>query len=205
MTVTRTPSVQRVLGIVLGVLLLGALVGLAVLLPKAQGETGLPGLADELPGGWTAIDVLDDHDPPEGVAEIAVRQREQLEYVEETYAEVYDEAPEVRAYTDETFQSYAVVTLFPTSGAAFAPPEGVVDGKALGMDRDPVDLVRRGDALCAAEYQPVAAGQGTEESHRPTSITCQQPGTSRTLQVHTQGVSVDDTFALLEGLAVDLL
>lgn len=203
--VKRSPARQRAVGLGLGLVILGLLVVFAVVLPKTQDGGALPKLADTLPGGWTAIDVLDEHAPPEGAAQFAEQQREQLAYLEEIYAEVYDEAPEFRAYVDSSLQSYAVVTLFPTSGGSFAPPEGIVDGKALGMERDPVELVRRGDALCTANYQAVAAGQGTAENDQPVSVTCQQSGPTRTLQLATQGVDLDGTFALLEELAQQTL
>ena len=184
---------MRALGVVLGVVLLGVIVLLTVGLPRwtGGGESDLPA---ELPGGWTATDALDPDDLPESAGE------QDAEYVEESYAEVYDEPPVFRTYTDDSFQRFALVTVFEGGRGCFAPPQGVVDPEAVGLERAPIELVHRGDSLCAVDYQAVATGEGTEETEQPQSITCQRTSGERTVQLATQGVTVDDTFALLEDI-----
>ena len=198
---------MRALGVVLGVVMLGLIVLLTVGLPRwtGGGEAELPA---ELPGGWTATDALDPDDLPESAGEQAAeyvdRQVQQREYVEETYAEVYDEPPAFRTYTDESFQRFALVTVFEGGGGSFAPPQGVVDPEVVGLERAPIELVHRGDSLCAVDYQAVATGEGTEETEQPQSITCQRTSGERTVQLATQGVTVDDTFALLEDIGEEV-
>ncbi len=203
--VQKTPTAQRIVGLTLGAIVLGLLVVLAVVLPKAQGDTGSADLPETLPGGWTAADALDPDDVPEAAGadaeELVERQVDQRKYVEDTYAEVYDEAPAFRVYTDEELRQVALVTVFETGPGSFAPPQGLVDPEVAGLERAPVELVREGDALCAVSYQAVAAG---EDSGEPQTITCQQPSGSRTVQLTTQGVSVDDTFTLLDEISTEL-
>jgi len=206
--VQNTPAAQRTVGLLLGAVVLGLLVVLAVALPKAQGDTGGSGsssaaaeLPATLPGGWTATDALDPADLPAeaGVDETAIeRQAERRAYAEQAYGEVYDEAPAFRTYTDDTLQKYALVTVFSGEGHAFAPGDPPVDAEAEGLARSTSELVREGDALCAVNYQPTAAGQ---DAGAPSSISCQLPTAGQTVQLQTQGVTVDEAFALLDDLA----
>lgn len=205
--VQKTPAAQRAVGLGLGAVVLGLLVVLAVALPKAEGETGTAGavaLPDTLPGGWTATDALDvDALPAEaGIdAEAIQRQADRRAYAEQAYAEVYDEAPTFRTYTDDSLAKYALVTVFTGESAAFAPGDPPVDAEAEGLARSTSELVREGDALCSVSYQAVAAGQ---EAGEPTTISCQLPTAGRTVQLQTQGVPVEDTFALLDDLATEV-
>ena len=202
--VQKTPAAQRVVGLGLGAVVLGLLVVLAVGLPKAQGDTGGSGAAElpaTLPGGWTATDELKVADVPadSGIDAAAIkRQAERREYAEQAYAEVYDDAPSYRTYTDDTLQRFALVTVFAGESHAFAPGEPPVDPEAEGLARSTSELVEQDGALCAASYQAVAAGQDAGE---PTSISCQLATAGQTIQLQVQGASLDDTFALLDDLA----
>lgn len=207
--VQKTPAAQRVVGLALGVIVLGLLLVLAVALPKAEGASestepdesaGPAALPDTLPGGWTATDALDLATVPEdsGVdAEAIQRQADRRAFAEEAYAEVYDEAPSFRSYTDETLRSFALVTVFAGESTAFLPGEPPVDPEQEGIARSNTELVREGDALCSVSYQVVAAGQ---DSGEPTTVGCQQPVAGQTVQLQTQGTTLDDTFALLDEL-----
>lgn len=201
--VQNSPAAQRAVGLGLGAVVLGLLIVLAVALPKAQGDTGSTGadLPATLPGGWTATDALQvDELPAEaGIdAEAIERQADRREYAEQAYAEVYDDAPSFRTYTDDTLQKYALVTVFAGEAQAFAPGDPPVDPEAEGMARSTSELVREGDALCSVSYQAVAAGQ---DAGAPTSISCQLPTAGRTIQLQAQGISVEEAFALLDELA----
>lgn len=202
--VQTSPAAQRAVGLSLGAVVLGLLVVLAVALPKAEGATGVAELPTTLPGGWTATDAIDPDDAPEeaGVtAEAIERQAERREFAEQAYAEVYDEAPAFRTYTDSTLQKYALVTVFSGESDAFLPGDPPVDAEVEGIARSNTDLLREGDALCSVSYQLVAEGQDAGD---PTAISCQQPVAGQTVQVQTSGVSVDDTFALLAALADEI-
>lgn len=207
--VQKTPAAQRTVGLLLGAVVLGLLVVLAVVLPKATGETGegaasAAGAAElpaTLPGGWTATDALKVEDlPAEAGVEAAdvERQAERRVFAEQAYAEVYDDAPTFRTYTDDTLQKYALVTVFSGESSAFAPGDPPVDAEAEGLARSTSELVRDGDALCSVSYQATAAGQDAGE---PTSISCQLPTAGQTIQLQTQGVTLEDAEALLDELA----
>lgn len=201
--VQNTPAAQRVVGLGLGAVVLGLLIVLAVALPKAQGDAGTTPaeLPATLPGGWTATDELDVADLPAeaGIDEEAIqRQADLRDYAEEVYAGVYDDAPSFRSYTDKTLQKYALVTVFAGESHAFLPDAPPIDAEVAGAERSGTDLVREGDALCSASYQLVQAGQDAGE---PTSVTCQLPTAGRTIQLEAQGVSVDDSFTLLDEIA----
>lgn len=199
--VQTSPAAQRAVGLGLGAVVLGLLVVLAVALPKAQGDTGTARLPDTLPGGWIATDALTTDDVPaeSGIDEAALeRQGDLREYAEEAYAEVYDDAPAFRTYTDETLQRFALVTVFAGESHAFLPGQPPVDAEAEGLARSGTELVREGDALCSVTYQMVAAGQ---DPGAPTSTSCQLPSGGRTVQLEAQGLSVEDAFTLLEDVA----
>ncbi len=125
------------------------------------------------------------------------RQADRRAYAEEAYAEVYDDAPSFRTYTDDTLREVRTGTVFAGEAQAFAPGDPPVDPEAEGMARSTSELVREGDALCSVSYQAVAAGQDAGV----TSISCQLPTAGRTIQLQAQGISVEDAFALLDELA----
>lgn len=203
--VQTSPAAQRVVGLGLGAVVLALLVGLAVGLPKAEGDTAATVLPDTLPGGWTATDVLDVADVPaeSGITEEAIqRQADRRAYAEARFAEAYDDAPSFRTYVDETLQKFVLVTVFVGEGQAFLPGEPPVDPEAEGLARSNTELVREGDALCSVSYQPVPAGQETGD---PAAVSCQQPVDGQTVQLQTQGVSLDDTFALLDDIATEIV
>ena len=60
------------------------------------------------------------------------------------------------------------------------------------------ELVRRGDVICIANYQPVAKNaDDTDESTVPIGVSCQLPADGRTIQLATNGLSLDDTVQLV--------
>ncbi|MDX6374250.1 MAG: hypothetical protein QOD98_3238 [Nocardioidaceae bacterium] len=186
-------------GALLGLLGLGLVFVFAVLLPKVT-EPDAAGLPDSLPGGWVAVDLAT---PPGGTTGSAGStstdsQQKATEYVRQIYDGVYDEPVAFRAYTDKTFSSFVVVTVFTSDGGAFGPANGLADPKALQLKRASTELVRRGDVVCVANYQPVGADENdTGQSAFPLGVSCQLPADGRTIQLASNGLGIDDTVDLV--------
>ena len=183
------------LGALLGVVGLGLVFAFAVVLPEITDPETVE-LPDSLPGGWVAVDIAT---PPDGSTDTggsasAESQRKATDYVREVYDEVYDEPVAFRAYTDKDFSHFVVVTVFTSDGGAFGPPNGVADPEELELKRATTELVRRGDVVCVANYQPLAAGEDdADDSATPLGVSCQLPTGGHTIQLATNGLSVDDT------------
>ena len=198
-----SPASQRAAGIGLGAVVLALLAALAIGLPKALGDTGLPSLPDKLPGGWVAGDTLTEDEVPAG-AENVLAQLDQLDYIDQVYGEVYDTTPEFRVYTDATLQRYAAVTVYAGEGGAFGPGQGVFEGSTIGLAQDPVQVERRGETLCVLTYPAAPAGQPSTEANLPTSVNCQAPAGGNTVAVNVSGVDVDDAFGLVDDVVADI-
>jgi hypothetical protein len=194
---------ELAVGALLGVLSLAAVVVFAVGLPEIT-EPDAAELPDSLPGGWLAVDIATPSDgatDSEGSAS-ADSQRKATEYVREVYDEVYDEPVAFRAYADDDFSKFVVVTVFTSDGGAFGPPNGVADPEQLELQRATTELVRRGDVVCVANYQAVGLDEGeTEDSDIPLGVSCQLPTDGRTIQLATNGLDVDDTVDLVHEVA----
>lgn len=186
---------QLALGGLVGAVGLGAVAAFAIGLPEASGE-GRVALPERLPGGLAAVDVPSGADEPQ---EVLDRQQDAVEYVQDRYAEVYDEPVAFRVYADEEFERYAVVTVFPGESEAFGPPNGIPDPAAQGLARAQTELVREGDAVCIASYQPVPEGEDADED--PLGVTCQLPADGHTVQVTSNRASVEDAAGLTEDVA----
>ncbi|QIG45613.1 hypothetical protein G5V58_25295 [Nocardioides anomalus] len=186
------------LGLVLGVVGLAVVVAFGVLLPEASGsDSDAVDLPDTLPGGWTAVD------RPTGLdGDDADRQADReraVRYVEDVYAEVYDAPVAFRAYADQDLQDFLVVTVFTGEGGAFGPPSGLADPDAQGLERATTELVREDDTVCIVNQQAVPQGQ--DASGPPLAVTCQLAADGHTVQLTSNGHSVDDTVALTHDVA----
>ena len=180
------------LGVLLGAVALALVAAVAVLLPEATGDDEVS-LPDSLPGGWKAVDAPGGADAPDASA-----MEEATAYVDDVYADVYDEPVAFRAYADSDVATFVVVTVFTSDGGAFGPPNGVADPEALELERATTELVRRGDVVCVANYQPVAAGEDAgEESEGPIGVSCQLPTDGHTIQLATNGLDLDETVQLV--------
>ncbi len=197
--VTTTRRLGLAAGVPIGVAFLGLLVFFAVLLPRLS-EDDAVALPDALPGGWIAADLAPAVDADD--ADAAARERF-TDYVREVYTEVYDEPVAFRAYTVKDLSAFIVITVFTSEGGAFGPPNGVADPEALELKRAPIQLVRRGDVVCMANYRAVAEGEeDTEGSEVPTSVGCQLPVGGHTIQVSSNGnISLDATIKLAHDVA----
>ena len=191
------------LGAPLGVVGLGLLFTFAVVLPKVT-EPDAAELPDALPGGWVAVDLATPPGATTGSAGSTSTdsQRKATDYVRQIYEGVYDEPVAFRAYTDKTFSHFVVVTVFTSDGGAFGPANGLADPKALELKRASTELVRHGDVVCVANYQPVGADEDdTDQSAFPLGVSCQLPADGRTIQLASNGLSVDDTVDLVHEVA----
>lgn len=199
--VTSNRRLGLAVGVVLGVVALAIVVAFAVLLPETTGGDDEVELPDALPGGWIAADVAT---PADGASTTDAIEKA-TEYVRSVYADVYDDPVAFRAYTDAGLSTFVVVTVFTSSGGAFGPPNGVADPEAVGLQRATTELVREGDAVCISNYQPVAVDdEDTEGSDVPVGVSCQLPGEELTVQLATNGLSVDDTVELMHDVEESL-
>lgn len=195
-------------GLALGAAGLAAVAAFAVLLPEAQGEDSASSassgaaveLPDTLPGEWTAVDLASAADGADGAgAEQLASRKAAVDYVNDVYADVYDEPVAFRVYSDQELAQFVIVTVFSGEGGAFGPPNGLADPEAQQLARASTELVRVDDAVCVANYEPVPAGQDAEGA--PLAVTCQLPADGHTVQVATNEQSVDDTVALAHDVA----
>jgi hypothetical protein len=196
--VTTNRRRDLAVGVVLGAIGLGLFVGFGVLLPQLTEDDDAVELPDSLPGGWLAADIPAPNDGASGTDA-----REQAtEYVRKVYAGVYDEPVAFRAYTDADVSTFVVVTVFTSDGGAFGPPNGVADPEQLSLKRATTELVRRGDVLCVANYPPVAEdADDTDDSATPLGVSCQLPTNGHTIQLATNGLSLDETVELVHEVA----
>jgi hypothetical protein len=193
--VTTNRRLGLLAGTLLGIVGLTLFVVFSVVLPKLT-EPDDAELPDSLPGGWKALDVAT---PPSGDAgRNQDLQEERFDYVRQIYADVYDEPVAFRSYTDRDFSTFVSVTLFASDGGAFGPPTGVADPEVLGLKRATTELVRKDDVVCIVSYQAVSVDEDdTEDSAAPLGAACQLPTDGQTIQLATNGLSLDDTVELV--------
>lgn len=197
---------SRWLGILLGVLVLGAILLLAVGLPRltgsSQGAVSLPG---KLPGGLVAVAEVT---PPEGAVQdpeaFQKSQQDTIDYIEKTYDDVYEHSVAFQAYTDEQFQRFVTVTVYDAPGGAFGPPQGFASAEAQGQARPATELLREGEAICVANWQQQQAGTPPQEDDVPAGLSCQQSDGERTVQLATTGETVQATAELLDQVVTQL-
>lgn len=197
---------SRWLGILLGILILGAILLLAVGLPRLTGAAEeTVSLPDELPGGLVAIGEVT---PPEGAVEdpegFQEAQRETIDYIERTYDEVYEHPVAFQAYTDEALERFVTVTVYAAPGGAFGPAQGFASAEAQGLARPQTELLREGDAVCIANWPQTEAGTQPQEDDVPAGLTCQQSDGERTVQLASTGETVQATADLLDRVVAQL-
>lgn len=188
-----------VIGIVLGLVLLGAMTAFAVALPKVDDGGHAAGgaieLPDTLPGGYVATDLPEAfRDAPEGSEDqidAAVRNEQAArEYGDQVLADSGATAA-TRTYLGEDMQTAVVVQAFRAAGGAFAPfqftdPSQVQAGQALER------LVREGNAVCI--QKGTATGTGEVEGGY---VQCQRSEGDLTIQVTTP-LPLDEAAAMVD-------
>jgi len=196
------------IGIVLGVVLLGAVAAFGIALPKATDDDGPAGaetagaetaavaLPDDLPHGLVAQDQLD--------GEAAGRYAAAQESAVEGFAEIYDEPVAVRGYANDDGSIQATVTVLDRPPGLFDPNGPPIDPEVLGLARSIYELRRVGDAVCNLNFQQVVPqGQPVDDGAAPTSLQCQQGDGDRTIELFASGLTLDQAVEILDELAHD--
>lgn len=204
---------------VAGVALLGGLVAFAVLLPEREedaapaeptgvtsegsGSTGSIELPDELSGGLQAIDLgtlpselaQQFGDPEQLVA--------QQDSISAGLEEIYDAAGAFRIYASVEGPSLVQVTVLDKAPGLFVEALPV-DAEVLGVARPSSELVRVDDAVCSIAWgEDVPTGQPVDPDAAPQAVRCQLDAGGRTIEISTQGLSVEATTGLLDELDQD--
>jgi hypothetical protein len=197
------------IGLLLGVVLLGAVAAFGIALPKATGDheaetggtsepggTGAIELPDELPHGLVAQDQLD--------GEAAGRYAAAQQSAVEGFAEIYDESVGVRGYANDDGRIQATVTVLDRAPGLFDPNGPPIDPEVLGLARSVYELRRVGDAVCNLNFQQVVPqGQPVDDSAAPASLQCQQGDGDRTIELFGSGLTLDQAVDVLRELAHD--
>lgn len=206
--VTAPTSRSTVVGAALGAVLLGLLVAFSVALPEsAESSASAPDdaaitLPESLPGEWTAVDVLvPDSGTPEDAEKFAEQQQAAVTYVNDVLGEVYPDYPTAfRAYANDDLSSFVTLTVFAAPGGAFAP-NGFTSAERAGLAKAPLELLRVDGAVCQVNWRAVADTEEFPADERPLGTSCQLDEGGRTFQLSTQGMSVEETAALLHQAA----
>ncbi len=190
------------IGVVLGVVLLGAVAAFGIALPKATGddeeseaaaEIVLP---DELPHGLVAQDNLD--------SEVAGRYQEAQDSGAEGLEDIYDVPAAVRGYATEDGNAQATITVLDRAPGLFDPHGPPIDPAVLGVERSIYELRRVGDAVCDVFWQqPVPEGQEIDDSVPPSALQCQLGDGDRTFELFASGLSLEQGIDVLESLVQD--
>lgn len=209
-------SRTTLVGVLVGLVLLGAVVAFAVVLPEqADGteaeEAGSPApatgsvdLPDELPGGLVAVDT---GTLPEAVAaqfEIDTL-REQEASVEEGLAEVFGVPAAFRIYLDPAAPPgtpLIQLTALAKPPGLYTPDTLPVDPALLNLERASIELVRVGDGVCSITWgQDVPEGQPIDPDQTPQALSCQLGADGRTYEIRAQGITPEDAVDLLGEVA----
>lgn len=185
------------IGVLLGLVLLGAVAAFAIALPKATGDEATDvvevTLPDTLPHGLVAEDQTEGVD----VERYAAIQESAAEGLEA----LYDAPAAVRAYTGED-GAQATVTVLDRAPGLFAPHGPPIDPELLGVERSFYELREVGDAVCNLIWQqPVQEGAPVDEAADPNGVMCQLGKGDRTFEFVGSGLSAEAAVEVLESLA----
>ena len=190
------------IGVVLGVVLLGAVAAFGIALPKATGDEDESEAAaeivlpDELPHGLVAQDNLD--------TEVAARYEAAQASGAEGLEGIYDAPAAVRGYATDDGSAQATITVLDRAPGLFDPHGPPIDPEVLGFERSIYELRRVGDAVCDVFWQqPVQEGQEIDESIDPAALQCQLGDGDRTIELFGSGLSLEQGIDVLESLAHD--
>jgi hypothetical protein len=187
-------------GILLGVLLLGAVAGLGIALPKAtddgseteQARAAIE-LPDELPYGLVAQDRL--------AGEPADRYTRAQTSAVEGLEEIYGDDAAVRGYATEDGRAQATITVLDRAPGLFDPHGPPVDPDLYDLERMVYELRRIGDTVCDLFWgQSVPTGQRVDDGAEPASMQCQLGDGDRTIELFASGLSVDEGVDVLSSL-----
>jgi hypothetical protein len=186
------------IGVLLGLVLLGAVAAFAVALPKATGDettdAGEVTLPDTLPHGLVAEDQTEGVD----VEQYAAIQESASDGLED----LYDAPAVVRAYATEDRAVQATVTVLDRAPGLFDPQGPPVDPSLQGFERSFYELRGVGDAVCNLIWgEPVPEGQPVDESADPRAVMCQLGDGDRTFEFLGSGLSAEAAVEVLESVA----
>lgn len=206
-TSTSTSRTSTWVGIVVGLILLGAMVAFAVALPKTADasddghaaedlELSLP---DTLPGGYAAADLpasFADGELAEQADAIAEQQASSTAYGDEVLPDVLGHPAVTRSYVVEGSQA-VFVQLVQAEGGALAPTaltDPATTEGAGGITMQDID-----GAACILTY---GQSQGADLG-APTSTQCQLSRDGLTVQVQSNQVAGEELVALADAVLAD--
>jgi hypothetical protein len=192
------------IGVVLGLVLLGAVAAFAIGLPKAtdegEAEAAEVVLPDELPHGLVAEDVQGPEGGAEG-QEYAERVTAIQDSAVEGLEDIYGDPAAVRGYASDDGSVQATVTVLDRAPGLFDPHGPPIDPELLRLERSLYELRRVGDAVCDLYWQQVVPeGQPVDDS-APSAVQCQLGDGDRTLELFGSGLSAEAAVEILESLA----
>ena len=195
------------IGVLLGVVLLGAVAAFGIALPKATGEDDAGAeaaeieLPDELPHGLLAEDLSD----PEGGSEaeeyagrVAAIQKSAASGLED----IFGAPAAVRGYATDDGSIQATVTVLDKEPGLFDPHGPPIEPGLLQLERSVYELRLVGDAVCDLYWQQVVPeGQPLDEAAAPAAVQCQLGVGDRTIELFGSGLSVEAASDILDSLA----
>lgn len=191
-------------GIILGLVILGAVAAFAIGLPKAHGDQSQDDLTltlpDELPGGYIASDdpaAFEGGQLADQADQIVAQEKANEEYGNRVLPEVLGRAAVTRTYVAEGTQAI-FVQAFHSAGGAFAP-NNLPDPDGTG-GQAPTEMARVGDGVCILSYGQAAPGGKAE----PVFSQCQVTRGELTAQVGSGAVSAEDLVDVADELLDDL-
>jgi len=195
---------STVVGIVLGLVILGAMAAFAIGLPKAHGEekpaARVLELPDTLPGGYVASDdpaAFADGDLADQADQIAAGERASRDNGDKVLPKVLGNAAATRTYVVDGSQPL-YVQVFESEGGAFSPPSLPAPGEdgSVSTELATVD----GGACILAYGQP--AGDGSKPE--PVSSQCQVTRDGLTVQIQSGAVDAQELVSIAGKLITDL-
>jgi hypothetical protein len=207
-TPTTSDRTSTWVGILLGVLILGAVSAFAIGLPEANGDEGPVSseklaltLPDTLPGGYAASD-----DPAaftggslaDQADAIAKQEKASRDYGNKVLPDALGTAAATRTYVAEGTQA-VFVQVFQSTGGAFAP-NSIPDPDSTGGQASTV-MKRVGDGACILTYgQAQAEGQAA-----PVAFSqCQVTDRAVTAQIGSAAVPAKDLVVVADKLLTSL-
>ncbi|MEO9324394.1 hypothetical protein ABFT23_12945 [Nocardioides sp. C4-1] len=205
----RLPLVSAALGLVL----LGGVVGFAVVLPDlvdepqaTSAESGASDLGpielpDELPGGFVAVDLGTLPEEVTGAGFDVQDVVTQQDSIDEGLEKTFGVPGKIRYYAAEDGSSGASITALDKAPGLFLVNAVPVDPAVVGLERLPSELVNVDGAVCEVAWgQPVAEGQPVDPTQTPGAVRCQIGEGERTYEVTGQGITLDATVAIAKSL-----
>jgi hypothetical protein len=195
----------QVVGVLTGVVLLGAVAAFGIALPKATGDDDTETaseivLPDTLPHGLVAEDVADEDGGAEG-EEYAGRVAEIQKSAIDGLEEIFGEPAAIRGYASDDGSVQATVTVLDRAPGLFDPHGPPIDPELLQLERSIYELRRVGDAVCDLYWQQVVPeGQPIDDAAAPSAVQCQLGDGDRTLEIFGSGLSAEDAVEILESL-----